>query len=417
MMTMSRSPTTFSNATPLAGPTGRGPGSAPYETLREAARDLVPALLERAGRGEDLRRLPPETLADMHKSGLFRFMQPARLGGGELDYVALIDLPAEVARADASVGWNLGNLGSHHYMLAMFPKAAQDLVWNENLDALIASSFVFPAGRAVKVEGGYTLNGRWPFSSGVDACDWNMVGAMVAPQTPGSEPEMRVFLIHKKDYKNYDNWDPLGLRGTGSHDVESKDLFVPDHMTLALANIMGGPTPGAEQNPGSLYKIPVFALFAFVLSGTALGNARGALDDYVAAMKTRASRYSGAKIGELQSVQIAIASAAAKIDAAERIMRGCCIEGMEDAIAGRIPDMQRKVTYRRDGAFSVQLCTEAVDELFKLSGATGLVKGGAMERRFRDAHAIASHIAFSFDAAGGNFGKVTLGFTSDNKTL
>ena len=114
------------------------------------ARALVPRLRDRASRTEELRRLPPETERDLHESGLFRIVQPKRVGGSELDYVALVDCADAIGRADASVAWNLANLASHHWMLAMFDKRAQDLVWSKDANALIASSFIFPAGRAKK---------------------------------------------------------------------------------------------------------------------------------------------------------------------------------------------------------------------------------------------------------------------------
>ena len=95
-----------------------------------------------------MRRLPPETERDLHDAGLFRIVQPKRVGGSEFDYVALVDFAEVIGLADASVAWNLANLSSHHWMLAMFDPRAQDAVWKEDADALIASSFVFPAGRA-----------------------------------------------------------------------------------------------------------------------------------------------------------------------------------------------------------------------------------------------------------------------------
>src|SRR2546430_17318027 len=131
------------------------------------ARALVPRLRDRAARTEELRHLPPETERDLHDAGLFRMLQPKRIGGAELDYIALIDCAELLGRADASVAWNLANLASHHWMLGMFEQPAQDLVWGGDPDVLIASSFIFPAGRASKVEGGYRLHGSWPFSSGV----------------------------------------------------------------------------------------------------------------------------------------------------------------------------------------------------------------------------------------------------------
>ena len=98
-------------------------------------------------------------------------------------------------------------------------------------------------------------------------------------------------------------------------------------------------------------------------------------------------------------------------------MRAACIEAMEDAARGVSPSIKDKTRYRRDGAFAVGLCTEAVDALFAVGGAGALYTGATLQRRFRDAHAINSHIAFSFDAAGSNFGRVALGFPSENVTL
>jgi 3-hydroxy-9,10-secoandrosta-1,3,5(10)-triene-9,17-dione monooxygenase len=119
----------------------------------------------------------------------------------------------------------------------------------------------------------------------------------------------------------------------------------------------------------------------------------------------------------MQSTQIKIAEASAKIDTARLIMRSACIEAMTDARTGRMPDMAAKTKYRRDGAFSVNLCTEAVSLLFSASGARGLFTTGVLQRQFRDAHAINSHLAFNFDAAGTNYGRVALGLPSENLTL
>jgi 3-hydroxy-9,10-secoandrosta-1,3,5(10)-triene-9,17-dione monooxygenase len=388
------------------------PGGAGYRAMLDRARALVPTLRTRAPRGEEMRSLPPETVADLHAAGLFRIVQPRRIGGCEFDYVALVDFAAELARGDASVGWNLGNLASHHWMLGMFAPAAQEAVWGADPDALIASSFVFPAGRATRTEGGYRLAGRWPFSSGVGPSAWNMLAGTVAP-----DAELRVFLVHRDAYRIVETWDSAGLRGTGSHDVELNDLFVPEPMTVAVSALAGGPTPGSALNPGTLFKLPVFALFPFVLSGAALGNAQACVEDFEAATRKRASTYSGAQLANLQSIQMRIGAAAARVDAARRIMRSICVEAMADAAAGRIPDLGTKTAYRRDGAYAVSLCTEAVSLLFQASGAGGLARASALQRQFRDAHAIAAHIAFSLDAATANYGRVALGLSSENPTL
>ena len=139
------------------------------DAVLRRAEALLPGLRERAALAEERRRLPAETEAAFHENGLFRVLQPKRVGGGELDYGILVDLGAIVARACPSSAWNLTNLLSHHWMLAMFEPEAQAEVWDGDRDALVAASLIFPAGRARAVDGGFVLSGRWPFSSGVDS--------------------------------------------------------------------------------------------------------------------------------------------------------------------------------------------------------------------------------------------------------
>jgi len=403
---------------PIAGePAAAGSEDRAYAAMTTRARALIPQLRDRAARTEELRRLPPETERDLHDAGLFRIVQPKRVGGSEFDYVALVDCAELLGKGDASVAWNFANLASHHWMLGLFDKRAQDLVWDKDPDVLIASSFIFPAGRARKVDGGYRLRGNWPYSSGVASCEWNMLASVVSSEDEADGIEYRIFLVHKNDYKIIDTWNSVGLGGTGSNDVEVNDAFVPEALSVAVSDLAGGPTPGSTVNPNALYALPVFSLFPYVLSGVALGNAQACLDDYVDVARHRASTYNRAKLGDFQSTQIKIAEASAKIDAARRIMRSNCIEAMADARRGRIPDMAVKTRLRRDGAFSVNLCTEAVSLLFSASGARGLFTTGVLQRQFRDAHAINSHLAFNFDAAGTNYGRVALGLPSENLTL
>lgn len=399
-----------------ASPTPRTPETGAYKRLMEQARALVPALAERAAANEANRGILPETLQDLHQAGLFRFLQPQRVGGAELDIVALVDLGAELARGDASVAWVVTNIGSHHWMLAMWPEAAQDLLWGADPDVLIASSFVFPAGKAERADGGYRLSGRWPFSSGVDCSTWNMLAGMVAAPGGGA-PEHRIFLVPESDYQVLDTWHASGLAGTASHDVVMEETFVPEHMSVAVADLKGEPTPGSLANPNPLYRLPLFALFPHVLTGPALGNAEIVLEDFTAAMRGRVSNYSGGGLAQFQTMQMRIAEAGARIDAARLMMRAACLDAADDARAGAVPDLDRKLCIRRDAAFAVGLCTEAVDILNRAAGARALYTRDSLQRRFRDAHAVAAHISFNFDVAGPAWGRLALGLEVDNPTL
>lgn len=392
-------------------------GSDGYADMVGRARALIPELRQRAPRTEALRRLPPETERALHEAGLFRILQPRRVGGAELDYVALVDCADALGQADASVAWNFANLASHHWMLGMFDPRAQENVWGKDVNALIASSFIFPAGRARKTKGGYTLNGHWPFSSGVESSEWNMLAGVVETDDEADGIEYRIFLLHRGDYRINDTWNATGLCGTGSNDVKVVDVFVADHMSVAVSDLTGGSTPGSRVNSNALYALPVFSLFPYVLSGVALGNAQACLDDYIEFARNRASTYNRAKLGDMQTTQIKIAEASAKIDTARLLMRTNCIDAMSNARRGHVPDIADKTRLRRDGAFAVNLCTEAVSLLFTASGARSLFTSGTLQRQFRDAHAVNSHLAFNFDAAGTNYGRVALGLPSENLTL
>ncbi|MDH4172379.1 MAG: acyl-CoA dehydrogenase family protein [Betaproteobacteria bacterium] len=389
--------------------------AADYHELWGRAEQLLPVLRERAAGCEELRRMPDETLRDLHDSGLFRMQQPRRVGGSELEFAAVVTFGALVARACASTAWNLINLGSHHLLLGMFSPRAQDDVWNASADTLIASSFVFPAGRAERVPGGYKISGRWPFSSGVDPSDWNLLAGQVAG-AEGEPPEQRVFLLGKSQYAVHDTWFAGGLRGTGSKDVEAKDQFVPEHRTLAVADMKGGPTPGSTVNPGPLYQMPVFAMFPYMLSGVALGIAEGLIDQFAAGSAGR-GKMTGAKIAAVQSVQLRLGEAAALARASRLFQVGNCREAEAMIQEGTVPDMPTKVRYRLEGAYAVDWAVKAVDVLFMLSGASGLYESGHVARAFRDAHAVKQHFSFNTDVAGTTYGRVALGLPSDNPTL
>src|SRR5258708_22932698 len=150
---------------------GRTGGPPDFAELSQRAEALVPSLRERAAKAEELRRLPDETIEDLHRSGLFRILQPKRVGGSELPFRAIVELVAVISRGDGSTGWVLANLAAHHWLLGMWPKQAQDEIWGESPDNLIGSALIFPRGRARPVPGGYRLTRRWPVSSrGEVAC-------------------------------------------------------------------------------------------------------------------------------------------------------------------------------------------------------------------------------------------------------
>lgn len=401
----------------LYGERGGGRSAMPdFATLKSRAEALVPSLRARAQACEDLRRLPDETVADLHASGLFRVLQPQRVGGSELPYRALVELGAILAEGCGSTGWVFTNLASHHWMLGMWPKEAQDEAWGGSPDDLISSAFVFPSGRARAVEGGYLLSGRWPFSSGVDPARWNLLGGVVRDER-ARPVEQRVFLVPASDYRIIDAWYVTGLRGTGSKDVEMDETFVPVHRTLALSAIAGGATPGSAVNPGTLYRLPALGLFSFVVASVSLGLARGAVGDFRNGMKSRIGAYTGKRLADLAGVQMRLAEASTLSDIAAALMLKDCDEATRITEGGAIPSVADKARWRRDGAYAAGMCTDAVKLVFTAMGGAAVYLSQPVQRAFRDAAAANAHYALSWDVNGTMWGRTALDLPLEAQTL
>jgi 3-hydroxy-9,10-secoandrosta-1,3,5(10)-triene-9,17-dione monooxygenase len=392
--------------------TSRSGGPPGLGELTARAEALVPVLRERAARAEELRRLPDETIADLHETGLFRILQPRRVGGSELPFRSIVELVAIIGRGDGSTAWVLANLAAHHWLLGMCPARAQDEIWGEDPDNLIGSALIFPRGRARKVPGGYRLTGRWPFSSGVDAAGWNLIGAIAQDEDAGTAGP-HIFLLPKSDYTVIDTWQVIGLAGTGSKDVAVEDVFVPDYRTLAVENIAGGPNPGSAVNPAVLYQLPAISLFAFCIAGVSLGIAQAAIEHFAASTRTRLSSYTGRNLADFNTVQVHLAEAAAYADAARAIMLGDCDEATAIVADGRTPSLDQRARYRRDGAFAATMCTKAVDVLFAATGGGAIYARNPMQRAFRDVHAANAHYVLNWDINGAMYGRVALGLSPD----
>jgi 3-hydroxy-9,10-secoandrosta-1,3,5(10)-triene-9,17-dione monooxygenase len=389
-----------------------------YEEAMRRARELVPLLRERAQQAEDARVLTRDNEQLLHEAGLFRFHQPRAFGGMELDFVAVVDIPAEIARGCPSTAWNVGNLACHHWILGYYEPETQREVWDANPDALIASSIALAAGRWRKVDGGFVVSGRWPFSSGVDNSDWNMLAVTVYGDDPRTAVDWRLCLVPKADYEIIDTWYAMGMGATGSKDIKVSEAFVPERRALALQRCRGGPDhPGAALTPGPLYRIPIVAASSHPLAPAAVGAAEGAYEMFVAAMARRTGTYTGARVADFQAVQIKVARARCLIDSARDLLRQSAIALQAIAARREAPDLPTKLRYRAHTAFAVNQAREAVETLWSCYGAQGLYTRDPLQRHLRDVMAIGQHFSFNFDIAGSAFGLDALGGPYANPTM
>ena len=383
------------------------------EAMRRA-RECVPLLRERAQQCEDARVLLPENEKLLHETGLFRYHQPKRFGGMELPFVAVVDIVAELARGCPSTAWNVGNLGCHHWILGYYEPETQHEIWDANPDVLIASSIALAAGRGRITRNGFIVSGKWPFSSGVDNSDWNMLAVTVYGDDGKTPVDWRLCIVPKTDYRIIDTWYAMGMVGTGSKDIEVKEVFVPERRALALQRCRGGSEhPGAALNSGNLYKVPIVASAGHPLSATVLGAAEGAFDVFLQSMKTRIGTYTGARVADFQAVQIKLARARSLIDSARCLMRESALVFQNNEKL----DIETKLRLRAQNAFAVAQSREAVETLWSCYGANAIYTRDPLQRFLRDVQAASQHFSFNFDIAGAAYGTVALGGKYANPTM
>ena len=281
--------------------------------------------------------------------------------------------------------------------------------FGESPDNLIGSALIFPRGRARRVPGGYRLTGRWPFSSGIDAAHWAMIGAFVIDEETG-QSEPRVFLLPAQRLHNHRHL--AGDRAQRHRQQGCRGLrrLRPGLPHLGRRADDGNARIGAAAStPG--HSISCRRSASLVLPSLACrsGIARSAIQHFAETTRTRLSVYTGRNLADFRNLQVHLAEAAASADAAEAIALRDCDEATRITEAGVVPSLEHKARYRRDGAFAATLCTRAVDILFSASGGSAIYAQNPIQRAFRDVHAANAHYTLTWDVNGAIYGRVALG--------
>jgi 3-hydroxy-9,10-secoandrosta-1,3,5(10)-triene-9,17-dione monooxygenase len=392
-------------AEPMAANDG---GHMTPETYLDRVRDLLPAVRERARHAEQLRRLPDETFKDFQAAGLFRCLQPRRYGGYELDPGTLYRAIMEVGTVCASSAWILGVVGVHNWHLALFAPRAQEDVWGEDTSVQLSTSLA-PTGTVERVDGAFRLRGRWSFSSGCDFCQWAVLGGIAPALHEGEPPDMRTFLVPRRDYTIDDNWYAVGLCGTGSKDLVVDDALVPEYRTHSYRDAFHLRNPGAVVNDGPLYRLPFGLVFPACIASPAIGVALGALHTFREQTRTRVAPRDQARVAEDPFIQFHLAEAAAEVAAARDRLLDDFAEMMRVVRAGEELPLTQRARYRWDITKAADWSVRAVDRLFEASGGRGIFLDNPIQRAWRDVHAIRAHAGNNLEKAAAIFGRSEFG--------
>jgi 3-hydroxy-9,10-secoandrosta-1,3,5(10)-triene-9,17-dione monooxygenase len=368
-----------------------------------AVRTLLPGFATRTKAAEEDRCIPRQSIEELSKAGFFRWFRPTRHGGFEWLPKRIYELAIEIGTVCPSTAWVSLLVAIHDHLLALMDPRAQDDVWKDSPHSLISSSFA-PVGQVRTVSGGFELNGRWPFSSGVDHCNW----AIVSSRIEGVRGREAFFLVSNQQFVINDNWFVAGMKASGSKEMVMEGVFVPAYRCLTAQQLNWGDPPGRKLNNAPLYWIPFIPLFTWVVCVHAFGPAISVQREYIKATLRRVSAYNFDQLRDRQLSMARLAEATAEIDSARLIFERD-FDALEEA-ARSLHEIEPSAYFRVrfDAVYALELCSRALDRLWRASGAHALFDGSSIQRNFRDLHAMSQHGGADIDNALSDYGKFLL---------
>lgn len=371
-------------------------GSAGVERWLGRVRELTPWVERYKDESERERRLPQPLFEALRDAGLFGLWVPRNLGGAEVDVETSVRVVEELSRLDGAVGWNVMIAGNTSILWANLEQpVAADMVAGDR-HTVIAGTVTSGSGTAEPVSGGFRVSGRWPFASGCHQADWLVsVGHIIESGEPRRAPDGSVrtytFVLPAAECEILDTWHTVGMRGTGSHDFQAQNLFVPQGRHFPSRS-------GPSYQPGPLYNTSFYHLWGPNIAAVALGIARTAIDLLRELASAKRPSRSSTILAEREVAH-------EKVGLAEGLLRSArafLYETIRDTwrlLAGgeEVPEELTAIN-RLAASTAVDAAVKAVDIAFTLGGSTSIYTDRRLERCFRDVHVVQQHAVVSSNA-------------------
>ena len=379
--------------------------------VADRARALVPALRARHGETDLLCKAGPQSVAELEQAGLFRLSLPKAYGGLQTSITTWMDAVTEIGRGDAGVAWAITLINACNWMAAgLFPRHVADEVFAKP-DTRVAGVFSARGCTARRVDGGIVVDkGIWFFNSGVPHAHWDLLGVPMfnkagEPIGPG------VALVPVSDVKVLNDWDTIGLRGSGSSNVSMENVFIPDERIVSLVAATEGRLRGGFADE-ALFQTAFAPLMVSILSFPVLGAGDHILEEFVQSLPKRDIKLTPyTKQAEAVVTQVQVAKASAKIDAAKAVMAKACAEMDAWALKGEYMPLDNRVRICRDTAFCDQLVWEAADIIADAAGGSFSRRGNTLSRIWGDIKVGSQHPFVSVTSNFEMFGRHVCGVT------
>jgi alkylation response protein AidB-like acyl-CoA dehydrogenase len=378
------------------------------EEIEEAARRISVLARELAAESDRQRRLPDELVSRLRASGLMLAGAPGEVGGTELPPGVLLRCAEEIASGDASAGWCVSIAATSSLLAAYLSPDSRGELFSD--PRLIAAGVWAPRGAAKPVDGGVVVSGRWAYCSGIRHAELFFAGCVVddGQDTSGVKRMPSVIAVPRGDLEIVDTWHTLGLRGTGSHDVVVSELFVP---SARIFSLLDGPVLDSP-----LYRFPVFGYFALSIGAAALGNARGAIDDFTELAARKVGLGSTRTLAQRSATHAAVAAAESSLRAARAGYYDAIERAWQTSQGGPPVPVALRNDLRLAATHAVRASADVVRSVYDLAGGSAIYDDSPLQRRFRDAHTATAH--FQVNAASRELpGRVLLGQEAETALL
>ncbi len=363
------------------------------------ARALVPNLAARIPAATAARRIPGETIDEYRQAGILRVLQPRRFGGHQQSVGVFLDIVDALAEGCASSAWVYAVIAELGWVIASLPERGQTDIWDDDPEALAAASLV-PRAAGRRSPGGWRITGRYPFASGCLHVQWVIIGARCEDAAGNEEP--RYLAVPVREVEIVDDWHTLGMLGTGSCSLVFRDVFVPEHRTLTIRDVLDGTPPGRLVHPDyAVLRAPRYYLVPFVLPAVAFALGRRALSLVLADLRGR-----GLPPSDVRHLQLG--EAAAQIESANLIFATRRAESVARLESGAPIPEAAVARNRRDVALAFQMLRQGVDRLAALSGARSVYDDNPLQSIVRDVTTISTHIVVNQEMAMVPYGRLMM---------
>ena len=373
-----------------------------HEMLLDTAVRLQPLLREKACAAEAVRKLPDEVINGLTHAGFFRLLKPPRFGGYDVSQRTILQVIEALAQANGSAAWLVSIGATAAALVSRGSERLQSEIFSSP-DVRIAGSL--NPGTARRVNGGLSVSGSWPFSSGAPHANWVTLGAAVADEADRNIGPY-VCLVPASEVQLHDTWHTVGMRATASQTYSAKDLFVPEHRTIALSSLMNGETSvGQAEN-----QVPLGTLATLLLVGPLLGLGEAAAGLVIETAPSKSMHHTSfAHQSDSVGVQVQVAEAKLKLQTA-RLHAFAVADALDDGTtAGGDAGYPLRAQARAQCGYAAQQVLDAIQILTNVHGAAGFAESSPMQQYWRDANIAARHAALNSYVGYEIFGKSLLG--------